>query len=94
VIPLNTRPGAEIVCINAESHREYGPVPLGKGEIYVLREWVPCKNELGIKLDGIEFIWRNIDVAFSPSRFRLLEIHQSLLALQTQRRYFSHELVG
>lgn len=70
MIPLNTAPGTEIVCVD-DSGRDTGgyPSPIVRGSIYTLEKWTfsPSFQEHFIYVQGIP------DVAIGRRRFRLLD---------------------
>lgn len=96
MIPLNTPPGTEIICINDTQHIfsipgvRYieGLDGLQKGSLYTIREWIlnPHYNSPAIRLNEIIRPSTNsfkVEFGYNPGRFRLLDIHSSLTELLT-----------
>ena len=94
MIPLNTPPGTEIVCVDDSPGRWKHPAyvrpsggmdGLSRGAIYTVRDFVmTVHGVLSVRLNEIARPIRPADVfevGFLPERFRLLEVHPSLTAL-------------
>ena len=93
MIPLHTKPGTEIVCVNAQTQSItripgfcYGPLTrLTAKAVYTVRDWVADHDGSPlVRLMEVKRGPRSVDgleQGFHPSRFRLLEVHPSLTAL-------------
>ncbi|MGJ0393018.1 MAG: hypothetical protein ACR650_09710 [Methylocystis sp.] len=74
MIPLNTPPGTEIVCIDDENHRLPFPFPIKRGSVVTLGAWVDgfpiptitVTEHLRSPCGGLVF--------FSARRFRPLDL--------------------
>ena len=72
MIPLNTPPGTEIVCIvDPECVNGYVPPPIKKGCVYTISSWEPYLHDIVpyVSLDGVSCIF-----VFHPGCFRLLDL--------------------
>jgi hypothetical protein len=72
VIPLGTKPGTEVICINAGGWSRRCPFRLREGAIYTVRGWT---DELftGNPLVDLVEVYHD-EWAAEPWRFRLLDL--------------------
>ena len=89
MIPLNTPPGTEIVCVRADT--EFSDPYLTHGSVYTIHSWDRVRGGPALNLCEIGVLdnW-----AFDPDRFRLLEIHPSLTALLDIKSVDAEQLLG
>ncbi len=72
MIPLNTAPGTEVVCIEASSSAPDCPTKLTLGMIYTVKGW--CEEFMTNKpLVDLEENYHD-EFAWSPEYFRLLDL--------------------
>lgn len=91
MIPLDTPPGTDIVCIDAapiiggDGSRRIA-FPIAPGEVVTLAVWIDLSEHgPGVVLREYPTLC-GFNVAFSPARFRLLDLPKELTELLTRER--------
>jgi hypothetical protein len=81
-IPLDTPPGTEVICVDANPRDTTIEMPLVEGRLYTVRGWTDCyiPHEPSVLLEEVcvrvpaEYCLRGVvDMGFYRDRFRLVD---------------------